>query len=73
MGKSSLGNTLLGIDPRSEDAQLPVSKKVYTPSALINHVKVGDSLDSKTLDVSIHVGRFLGYGPCITVIGTRKS
>ena len=31
---------------------------------------MGDSPNSETLDVSIHVGKFLGYGPCITVIGT---
>ena len=31
--------------------------------------QVGDSTVSKTEAVSAHVGRFLGFGPCITIIG----
>ncbi len=72
MGKSTLGNQLLGSyygnpDMPSEQAWLDAGCDVST----MKPFGVGHSVDSLTDRISFTVGRFLGNGSCVTVIDTQ--
>lgn len=54
VGKSTLGNFLLGKDPKSKNT----------------HFKVGHLAESQTVDISYKIGNWLGSGPCFTIIDT---
>ena len=71
VGKSTLGNFLLGNDPRGENTVFRWSRHPVTNVSWISFFcSVGDDKESHTLEISWKVGNWLGSGDCFTVIDT---
>ena len=79
VGKSTLGNLLLGVNSRcrgrNETTKECTGRDIYKIGHLLPETEKlpfmpGAGIDSKTLETNLFSGQYLGTGPCITLIDT---